>query len=183
MEDLPSHGEIRKSDGTGKFVRSVFALKTDSPRPIPLALESVHAGFPSAAQDYFLDDFSFDEHVITHPSTTFAVVVAGDSMEGAGIYDNDILLVDRGLDPYDTDVVVAIVDADMTVKRLCVPASSSPYLHPENPKYPDINLNESSEISIWGVAIGSYHHLHHPHDENRSTFGVRDYSSIRNVRR
>ena len=165
----------------GSSVRSFFALHTNSPSPIPLALESVHAGFPSVAQDYFLEDFSFDEHVIAHPSTTFAVVVSGDSMEGAGIYDSDILLVDRGLDAQGDDIVVAVVDADMTVKRLRAPARSAPYLHPENPKYPDISLSGNNEISIWGVAIGSYHHLHRPHDETRRRLS--HYSSDRNSQR
>lgn len=64
---------------------------------VPMALEAVHAGFPSVAQDYFDGDFSFDDNVITHPDTTFVMAVAGDSMEGAGIFDRDILVVDRSL--------------------------------------------------------------------------------------
>ena len=74
---------------------------------IPKALEAVHAGFPSVAQDYFDGDFSFDENVIIHPDTTFIVTVAGDSMQGAGIFDGALLIVDRSLPAQENDVVIA----------------------------------------------------------------------------
>lgn len=124
---------------------------------IPQALEAVHAGFPSVAQDYFISDFSFDENIIVHPDTTFAVRVAGTSMQGAGIYDGDILLVDRSLTAHDGDVIIAVIDAEMTVKRLCAPKGQRPYLHPENAEYPDIVLGDETDFLVWGVVIGSYH--------------------------
>ncbi len=126
--------------------------------PVHEALEAVHAGFPSVAQDYFLSDFSFDEHIITHPETTFAVRVAGDSMRGAGIYDGDLLLVDRSLEPRTGDVVIAVVDDELTVKRLARDAHGRPMLHPENPDYPDITVDDGQELSVWGVVIGNYHY-------------------------
>lgn len=125
---------------------------------IPEALEAVHAGFPSVAQDYFLSDFSFDEHVITHPETTFAVRVAGDSMRGAGIFDGDLLLVDRSLEPRTGDVVIAVVDDELTVKRLEHDLRGNPVLHPENRDYPDITFRDGQELSVWGVVIGNYHY-------------------------
>lgn len=125
---------------------------------IPEALEAVHAGFPSVAQDYFISDFSFDENVITHPSTTFVVRVAGDSMTGAGIFDGDLLLVDRSLSAQDGDVVIAALDGELTVKRLLLgKPGSAPTLHPENPAYPDIRVRGEQDLVIWGVVIGNYH--------------------------
>lgn len=130
-----------------------------TPLHIPQALESVHAGFPSVAQDYFISDFSFDENIIMHPETTFAVRVAGDSMQGAGIFDGDILLVDRSLSGQDGDVVIAVVEGEMTVKRL-ITKQRTLYLHPENSSYPDIPITEETGLLIWGVVIGNYHFQH-----------------------
>ncbi|WEV47419.1 S24 family peptidase [Bifidobacterium sp. ESL0690] len=129
---------------------------TLAPTPIPIALEAVHAGFPSVAQDYFAGDFSFDEHIIRNPDTTFIITVAGDSMEGAGIWDGDLLVVDRSLEPQADDVVVAVLDDELTVKRL-VMRGSTPILHPENPRYPDFSPENAEELVIWGVVIGNFH--------------------------
>ena len=126
------------------------------PRPVPAALEAVHAGFPSVAQDYFAGDFSLDKHVIVHPGTTFIVRVAGDSMEGAGIFDGDLMIVDRSLDPVDGDVVIAVLDGELTVKQLLIDASG-PRLHPENPRYPDFRPSGDERLFVWGVVTGSYH--------------------------
>lgn len=126
------------------------------PRPVPAAMESVRAGFPSVAQDYFAGDFSFDENVILHPDTTFILTVAGDSMEGAGIFDGDLLVVDRSLNPEDDDVVVAILDDELTVKRLIM-HGRTPILHPENPLYPDFAPLDGQSLEIWGVVTGNYH--------------------------
>lgn len=125
-------------------------------RPVSRTLEAVHAGFPSVAQDYMVDDFSFDEHVMPHPETTFVVTVAGDSMQGAGIWDGDLLIVDRSLDPGDGDVVIAALDGELTVKRLLT-TDSGPILHAENPRYPDFRPSRLQELVIWGVVTGSYH--------------------------
>lgn len=131
--------------------------REDGPRP-PIALESVHAGFPSVAQDYMVGDFSLDDHVIPHPETTFIVSVAGDSMQGAGIWDGDLLIVDRGIDPQDGDVVIAAIDGDLTVKRL-IRRGHRILLHPENRRYPDIIVEEPQSLLVWGVATGCYHPL------------------------
>ncbi|KFI46845.1 Peptidase S24-like [Bifidobacterium bohemicum] len=137
------------------LVQQVFQPKI-APTPIPMALEAVHAGFPSVAQDYFAGDFSFDEHVIQHPDTTFIITVAGDSMQGAGIWDGDLLVVDRSLDPQPGDVVIAILDDELTIKRLIIEAGH-PVLHAENQAYPDFIPAEAEELIIWGVVVGNFH--------------------------
>ena len=127
-----------------------------SPIRVPAAFEAVHAGFPSVAQDYFGGDFSLDQHVIVHPETTYIVTVAGDSMQGAGIWDGDLLVVDRALQPQTGDVVVAILDDELTVKRLLV-HGSMPILHAENPQYPDFIPEDGQTLIIWGVVTGNFH--------------------------
>lgn len=145
----------RTGDSPGNAVSSVWHTGV-RPVPVPQALEAVHAGFPSVAQDYFNGDFSLDEHIIKHPDTTFIVTVAGDSMVNAGIWDGDLLVVDRGLDPQDGDVVIAVLDDELTVKRLVL-HGRTPILHPENPTYPDFIPSPDQELLIWGVVIGNYH--------------------------
>ena len=146
--------EARRRD-FGCVVVAVHVGKC-SPIEVPAALESVHAGFPSVAQDYFGGDFSLDEHVIVHPATTFIVTVAGDSMQGAGIWDGDLLVVDRSLQPQPGDVVVAILDDELTVKRLLM-HGSTPMLHAENPRYPDFLPEDGQTLVIWGVVTGNFH--------------------------
>ena len=119
-------------------------------------LESVHAGFPSVAQDYASGDLSLDEKLIDHPDTTFIIRVAGDSMTGAGIFDGDLLIVDRSLAARDGDVVIAALDGELTVKRLTRDKHGS-YLHAENPAYPDIRPAPAGDNLIWGVVTGSFH--------------------------
>ena len=126
------------------------------PSPVPQALEAVHAGFPSVAQDYFSGDFSFDQNVIVHPDATFIIHVAGDSMTGAGIFDGDLLVVDRSLEPREGDIVIAILDDELLVKRLAKRKGRT-MLRAENPAYPDFLPQEGEELVIWGVVIGNYH--------------------------
>ena len=146
----------RQARPYGRIMRIRRWRRPLSPRRLPVMLESVRAGFPSVAQDYASDDLSLDEHLIDHPDTTFLVRVAGDSMIGAGIFDNDLLIVDRSLEPVDGDVVVAVLDGELTVKRLAHDRHGA-YLHAENPKYPDIRPASMGENLIWGVVTGSFH--------------------------
>jgi len=96
--------------------------------------------------------------LIRDEAATFIVRVSGDSMEGAGIYDGDELIVDRSIEPRDGHVVIAIVDGEMTVKRLRITATGV-ILQAENATYPDVQVAELSELMIWGVATRCLHHL------------------------
>lgn len=115
---------------------------------------SVKAGFPSPAEDFLEKRIDLNEHLIPHPTSTFLIRVSGESMIGAGIFDKDILIVDKSLNPVSSNVVVAVIDNEFTVKRL-VKRKSEYYLIPENPKYPEIKLNKFSEI--WGVVTFVLH--------------------------
>jgi DNA polymerase V len=92
------------------------------------------------------------------PTATFIVRVSGESMIGAGIFDGDELIVDRGLDAHEGDVVVAVVNTELTVKRLSF-RSGRMVLSPENPAYPEIVLSEHDEATIWGVATRCLHRV------------------------
>ena len=119
---------------------------------------AVAAGFPSPAQDYFDGRIDLNAHLIKDITSTFVVRVTGDSMEGAGISDGDELIVNRALEPRDGSVVIAVLDGELTVKRLRI-TRTGVVLQAENPKYPDIRVAALSELTIWGVATRCLHHV------------------------
>lgn len=141
------------------FERRVFSV-AQHPQTVmlPVALEAVIAGWPSAAQDYFSGDIDLNEHLIRDPGATFIVRVVGDSMVQAGISDGDELIVDRSLDPQYGDVVIAVLDGELTVKRLHRTAAGV-VLRAANPKYPDIQVSELSELRVWGVVTRCLHYV------------------------
>lgn len=124
------------------------------PLRIPLFGCSVPAGFPSPADDHLDTLISLDETLITHPAATFLAVVRGDSMRDANLDDGDVLVVDRSLTAESGDIVVAIVDREFTVKRLCT-AGGVVRLLPENSAYPAIIFQEGQELLIWGVVTST----------------------------
>ncbi|MCH6472453.1 LexA family protein [Sinomonas terrae] len=128
------------------------------PLHLPLAPQAVPAGFPSPAQDYYEGPIDLTEQLVKDKAATFIVRVVGDSMEGAGISDGDELLVDRSLEPRHGDVIVAVLDGELTVKRLWLTAQGV-VLHAENQKYPDIHIAELADFRVWGVATYGIHHL------------------------
>ena len=114
----------------------------------------VPAGFPSPADDYLESELDLNELLIQHPAATFYVRLAGDSMVNAGLFDGDILVVDRAEQASHGRIVVAVIEGDMTVKRL-YSQSGRVELRAENPAYKPIVVDESRELVIWGVVIGS----------------------------
>lgn len=121
-------------------------------------LAGVPAGFPSPSQDYSDTKIDLTQMLIRDELASFIVRVSGDSMEGAGIYDGDELIVDRSIEPRDGHVVIAIVDGEMTVKRLQI-TTTGVVLQAENAEYPDVIVAEISDLVIWGVATTCLHHL------------------------
>ena len=128
------------------------------PRWLPRYTSHVAAGFPSPADDHLETPLDLNAHLVAHPAATFVVKVQGDSMTGAGIRDGDLLVVDRAREARPGAIVVAVVDGELTVKRLRV-GRDGVRLEAENPAYRPILVRESAELVIWGVvahAIRSY---------------------------
>jgi DNA polymerase V len=123
---------------------------------LPLYGHKVSAGFLSVADDYVEGRLDLNQLLVRNRSATFFLRVKGDSMTGAGIHDGDIIVVDRSLEPVDRAVVVAVVDGELTVKRLRL-RNGSAELHAENPKYALIRLQEGQELTIWGVVTSAVH--------------------------
>jgi len=139
-------------------IREIFPADCTTSLHRPLFLSGVSAGFPSPADDYLDRKLDLNEHLVKNPAATFFVRVAGDSMLGAGINDNDILVVDRSLEPCNGSIVIAVVNGELTVKRLLQNRNSC-RLAAENPDYPDLEINEDTPLEIWGVATYAIHSL------------------------
>ncbi|TVM02595.1 MAG: peptidase S24, partial [Candidatus Brocadia sp. WS118] len=110
----------------------------------------VSAGFPSPADDHIQKKLDLNELVIKHPAATFFVRVNGDSMKNAGIFHDDILVVDRALDPKNNDIIVCVLNGEFAVKRF-VKNKRRIVLYPENPDYTPIEVTEEMEFQVWGV--------------------------------
>lgn len=124
----------------------------------PLFLASVSAGFPSPAEDYIEGRLDLNRHLIKHPAATFFVRVAGDSMIGAGIHPGDILVVDRALEPQDSNVVIAVIDGELTVKRISQ-RQGKLFLLPDNQAYEPLEILAEMEFEVWGVVTSVIHNL------------------------
>ena len=118
--------------------------------PLPLFSSRIPAGFPSPADDHLEDSLDLNEHLVQHPAATFFVRVQGDSMTGAGIHHGDLLVVDRALEAKSGSIVVAVINGELTVKRLRVEGTRV-WLMPENPRYPALEIRDGMELTIWGV--------------------------------
>jgi DNA polymerase V len=116
------------------------------------------AGFPSPADDYCDGKLDLNKYLIRKPAATFFVRVTGDSMTGAGIHDGDLLVVDRSLEAKSGRVVIAVINGEMTVKRLFQKGDRY-YLKAENSSYPAIELKELDDLTIWGVVTSVVHLL------------------------
>ena len=112
--------------------------------------EGISAGFPSPADDFKELRISIDQEVVSNEEATFYARVSGESMQGAGLDDGDLLVIDRSLEPIDNKIAVCFIDGEFTVKRLKV-TKDEVLLIPENPKYRSIKVTEENELIIWGV--------------------------------
>lgn len=123
-----------------------------------LFLVPVSAGYPSPADDYLDGSLDLNQHLIKHPTATFFVRVAGESMREAGIHSGDVLIVDRALTPRDGSVIIAVVNGELTVKRLAK-RQGTLMLVPENQQYPPFPITEATAFEVWGVVTYVIHRV------------------------
>lgn len=117
---------------------------------LPLCSFKVPAGFPSPAADHIEKQISLDELLNIRAPHVYLVTIEGESMQGAGIFDGDLAVVDRAREPAHGDIVVALLNNDPICKRLCK-RGREVILLSENPKYPPRYVLEGDDLSIWGV--------------------------------
>ncbi|WP_298622589.1 LexA family transcriptional regulator [uncultured Legionella sp.] len=151
--------------GTGKYQESTKTIRIpvsresdvlatlageNEPLSVPLYSSKVQAGFPSPADDYIERYLDLNAEYIKHPSATFLVTATGESMIDAGIFEGDVLLVDKSLQAVDGSIVIAALNGELTVKRLSR-KKERVQLVPANPKFQPIDITEEQDVVIWGV--------------------------------
>jgi DNA polymerase V len=131
-------------------ISALLDLEMGPARQVPLMSCSATCGFPSPADDYMDRALDFNELLIENPAATFAVRIAGESMTGAGIFPNDIAIVDRSRTAKDTCVVLALLNGEFTIKRYRQRGRRI-WLQAENPAFPDIAIGDETTFEVWGV--------------------------------
>ena len=130
---------------------------------LPLIGGRVEAGFPSPADDFIERSLDLNEQLVANPIATFFMRASGHSMTGAGINDGDLLIVDRSITPSHGNIVIAVIDGGLTVKRLTklgTRASLTPEPNKlDQGKYSPIDIGEETNVTIWGVVAWSIHDL------------------------
>ena len=139
-----------------------FTVLLPAPLPhvlsLPLFSGKVAAGFPSPADDFVEKSLDLNELLVQKPAATFFVRAQGESMLGVGIHPNDILIVDRSIEPVPGKIVICALNGELTVKRL-QRDNEQWQLKAENPAYPDIAIHEELELVVWGVVTNVIHPL------------------------
>ena len=116
----------------------------------------VSAGFPSPADDFLSTPLDLNDYLIKRPPSTFLVRASGESMEGAGIYSGDILVVDRSLPAKHEKVVIVALNGELLVKRLIFNKSGIT-LRSEHLSYDDITVDSLEDLMVWGVVTYVIH--------------------------
>ncbi len=149
---------VIKNFNTDSSIKEIYQFVKTTDLKRPLLGSEISAGFPSPAQDYIEGTLDLNEFLIAHPSATFFVKVGGYSMINAGIFPDDILIVDRALEPVDNQVIIAILDGDLTVKRLSI-ENGKWFLLPENEEFDPIEVTEAVDFQVWGVVTYAIHKM------------------------
>lgn len=125
---------------------------------VPIINSPIAAGFPSPADDHAEKSLDLNEHLIKHPTATFIVRVHGNSMVDVGIFNNDLLIVDRSLAPNPSDVVVAVLNGEFTVKTLTF-SNGQTQLTPQCKNMSPLIIKDDDDFMVWGVVTHCIHSL------------------------
>ncbi len=121
---------------------------------LPFVDTGISAGFPSPADDFIELTIDLNKFLVKHKDTTFFARVKGHSMKNAGIYDGDLLVIDKSLAPQDGKIAICQIDGEFTVKRIKI-EKEIVWLIAENEEYKPIKVTPENELMIWGIVIHS----------------------------
>lgn len=152
---MPKEVKFFSMDGEQFFGAAYKGSKNFSQQEVKTANAT---GFGAAADDYAERGIDLNEQLIKNKPATFFFRMKGDAMREAGMFDNDILIVDRSLKLTSGKIIVAVLNGELMVRRFHKNFSSA-FLIPENPGYKTINLAEFSDFQLWGVVVYSIHPL------------------------
>ena len=121
-----------------------------------LYTSQIPAGFPSPAEDFMEKRLDLNDHLIRNPTATFLVRVKGNSMVNAGIFDGDLLIIDRSIEAADGKIILGVLNGEFTIKRISKKGKKL-LLSPENDSFKPIEITEEMDFQIWGVVTYSIH--------------------------
>lgn len=128
----------------------IYSASTETNLELPFVSNGISAGFPSPALDFIDLSIDMNKHLVKHPSATYYGRVSGNSMKDAGIFDGDLLVIDKSLEAEDNKIAVCYIDGEFTVKRIRKEKSCL-WLIPENESYAPIQVTEENDFLIWGI--------------------------------
>jgi DNA polymerase V len=135
---------------------NVQPLRSSVAQLIPLYSHSVAAGLPASVDEAIEEKLDLNLALTRDPSRSFCVRANGDSMIDAGIQDGDVMVVDTSIEASDNDIVIAVINSELTVKRLRQ-TSENLWLQPENANYPAIIVTEETDLRVLGVVTCTIH--------------------------
>lgn len=128
----------------------IFSPDVASSLPLPFVEQGIQAGFPSPAQDYISESIDLNREIVHHPAATFYGRVSGESMIDDGIEPDDIIVIDRSLEPQDGDLAVCCIDDEFTLKRIHL-EKNKVWLIPANEAFDPILVTPDNRFEVWGV--------------------------------
>lgn len=123
---------------------------------IPFYSTGASCGFPSPADDFAENSLDLNEYLIDHPASTFFVRAKGNSMIEAGIFDGDLLIIDKSLDPKNNSIVLACIEGEFLIKKF-VKKDSKVFLEACNPEYKNMDVTMNEGFSVEGIVIATIH--------------------------
>lgn len=140
-------------------VMAVKSFLQAQPLTAPLYSSRVQAGSPDTADDHVEAQINLHDHCIKEPNETFFLHASGQSMVEAGIFDGDLMVVDRSIPATEGKIIIAMVDGNLTVKEFRKGKNSNIILKAHNPEYKDIEVTPDQDFHIWGVVTNVVHNL------------------------
>lgn len=128
----------------------IYSALTESELLLPFVSAGISAGFPSPALDFTDVSIDLNKHLISHPSSTFYGRVKGNSMRDEGIFDGDLLVIDKSLEPTNGKIAICYIDGEFTVKKIQIEQDSC-WLIPANKDYTSIKVTADNDFLIWGI--------------------------------
>jgi DNA polymerase V len=128
----------------------IIKPKLNTKLEIPLVSSSISAGFPSPALDFQEKTIDLNKHLIKHPEATFYGRVKGFSMKDRGIEENDLLIIDKSLQPCNGKIAVCYIDGEFTMKIIKIEQNCC-WLIPANDKFQPIKVTEENQFLVWGI--------------------------------
>jgi DNA polymerase V len=129
-----------------------YPCSTKTNLRLPYISNGISAGFPSPAMDFEDSTIDINKELIKNPSSTFFGRVKGHSMRDAGIFDNDLLVIDKSLQISNNKIAVCYIDGEFTIKRVIIEKDCI-WLKPENDSYKPIKVTPEMDLIIWGIII------------------------------